>query len=133
MNFRKHLKSSGSFIFNIIPFVDLFFLLVIFFAFSLVFVFPSVVSIKLPKAITSDLVNDNNITIFVTSENIFYYNKKVVTLSEIKLILLRIEQKQRNLLIKVDRRASVGRVVDLWDLGRGLGVGKINIAADQEE
>ena len=37
---------------------------------------------------------------------------------------------RRSLFIKADRRASVGRIVEVWDLARDLGIPKINIATE---
>jgi len=35
-------------------------------------------------------------------------------------------------MIKADRRSSMGRIVDIWDLCRQLGIEKINIATTRE-
>jgi biopolymer transport protein ExbD len=35
-------------------------------------------------------------------------------------------------LIKADKRASLGRVVEVWDMARDLGITQINIATNQE-
>ena len=133
MNFRKYLKAKTSFDFSFVPFINILFLLFIFFWMTSTVTFSSVVRINLPKTVTSDVINANNITIFVTSEDIFYYNGRVVTLADIKGLLLMPGNMKKSVLIKADRRAYVGRVVDLWNCARDSGVGKINIAADQEE
>ena len=37
-----------------------------------------------------------------------------------------------SVLIKSDRRASLGRVVEVWDLCRDMGISQVNIATNQE-
>ncbi len=91
------------------------------------------VKVRLPGAVTSDISNGENITVIVSSENIFFYNNKVVTLQELREVLSRPQGQRRPVLIKADRRASVGRLVDLWNLGRSLGVERIDVACDREE
>ena len=88
---------------------------------------------KLPKAVTSDIIRDENFIVTITSENIIYLNGVVTTLKELKLKLGQPNIKDHPLLIKADRRASVGRIVDIWDLCRNLGIERINIATNQEK
>lgn len=90
-------------------------------------------SVQIPHAVTSDIVRDDNMTIIITGENILYYNARVITVDALRDLLSRPDNRQRPLLIKADRRASLGRIVDVWDLGRKMGVGRINIATDQTE
>ncbi len=90
-------------------------------------------SVQIPHAVTSDIVHDDNMTIIITGENILYYNARVITVDALRGLLSRPDNRQRPLLIKADRRASLGRIVDVWDLGRKMGVGRINIATDQTE
>ena len=53
------------------------------------------------------------------------------TLKELTKTLKSVKSAGRPLLIKSDRRASVGRIVDVWDLCRKLGIERINIATNQ--
>ena len=132
MNFRRHLKSVRTFEINLTPLIDVIFLLLIFFMLSSNFTQPTAINVRLPKAVTSDIVRDENLMIVVTSENIIYLNEKVITLDELKDVLSKGAGAKRPVLIKADRRASVGRIVDVWDLGRSLGIERINVATDQE-
>ena len=132
MNFRKHLKSVRTFEINLTPLIDVIFLLLIFFMLSSNFTQPTAINVRLPKAVTSDVLHDENLMIVVTSENIMYLNDKVITLGELREVLSKGHNSKRPVLIKADRRASVGRIVDVWDLGRTLGIERINVATDQE-
>ncbi len=117
---------------NIAPLVDVIFQLLIFFMLSSSFVFQSGIKVKLPKAITSDIIKEENLIIVITRENVMYLNDKITTMRELENKLKKIRKHQRPILIKADRRASLGRIVDIWDLCRKLGIERVNIATDQE-
>ena len=132
MKFRRHTKlEHGLEQIDIAPLIDVIFQLLIFFMLSSSFTFQSGINVKLPKAVTSDIIKEENFIITITSENITYLNGTVVTMKELEEKLSVPGSKDRLLLIKADRRASVGRIVDIWDLCRNLGIERINIATNQ--
>lgn len=133
MDFRKHLRVRFVPGVNLVPLVDIVLLLFIFFTVAPMFTGISPMKVKLPGAVTSDIVNDGNITVIISSENILFYNNKVVTLPDVKDLLSQPRNARRPILIKVDRRASVGRVVDLWNLGRSMGIERIDVASDRDD
>jgi len=134
MKFRRHLtKEEALEQINIAPLIDIILQLLIFFMLTSSFTFPSGIHVKLPKAVTSDIIQEENFIITITSENVIYLNNKVITTKELKQELNNSIQKKRPILIKADRRASLGRIVDVWDLCREAGVERINIAANREQ
>jgi biopolymer transport protein ExbD len=133
VDFRRHISVPLMTGIDLVPLLNVIFLVVVFFLLVSVFAVSAPLKVKLPRAVTSDMVNGVAITIIVTSENILYINDRVVTLQELKDVLARAGSRGRAVMIKADRRASVGRVVDIWDLGRNMGVERINVATDQEE
>ena len=134
MKFKRHIKIEyGLEQINLAPLIDVIFLLVIFFMLSSSFTFPSGIHVKLPKAVTSDTIKDENFVIVITNENIIYLNNAVVTTKELQEALSQSGNKSRPILIKADRRASMGRIVDVWDLCRKLGIEKINIATNRDK
>ena len=118
---------------NLTPLIDVILLLLIFFLLSASLTSQSGINVKLPKAITSDAIKEENLTITITSENVIYLNNKIITIRELRRELGKNINKSRPVLIKADRRSSMGRIVDVWDLCRELGIEKINIATDQEK
>jgi len=68
----------------------------------------------------------------ISAENIVYLNGRVTTIQDLKATIKKIAKKNPTLLIKSDKRASLGRVVEIWDICRDLGVSQVNIATNQE-
>jgi biopolymer transport protein ExbD len=133
MKFKRRAKlEQGLQGLDIAPLIDVVFLLLIFFMLSSSFTFQSGINVKLPKAVTSDVIKEESFVVTITSENVIYLNGKVTPLKDLEKKLLPIKKNNSPLLIKADRRASVGRIVDVWDLCRSLGIEKINIATHQE-
>ncbi len=134
MKFKRHLKiEHGLDQLNIAPLIDVIFQLLIFFMLSSSFTFQSGIHVKLPKAVTSDVIKEENFIILITNENVIYLNNAVVTVKELKQELGKPATKGRPILIKADRRASMGRIVDVWDLCRQLGIERINIATNRNK
>ena len=133
MKFKRHVQREDALEqINMAPLIDVIFQLLIFFMLSSSFTFPSGIHVKLPKAVTSDIIKDENLIISITSENLIYLNNKIVTIKELKKKLSQPAKERRPILIKADRRASLGRIVDVWDLARDLGIERINIATNRE-
>ena len=134
MKFKRHTQvQAGLEQINIAPLIDVVFQLLIFFMLTSSFTFQSGIDVKLPKAITSDIIKEENFVITFTSENVIYGNNKILTIKELRQELSKPVNKKRPILIKADRRSSVGRLVDVWDLCRALGIERVNIATDQEK
>lgn len=117
---------------DIAPLIDIVFQLLIFFMLTSSFIMQPGIRVKLPKAVTSDVVRSENIEIMLTSENVTYLNGKLVTAAELKNMLTQAAKRSQTILIKADKRASLGRVVEIWDLARDIGVSQVNIATNQE-
>ena len=117
---------------DIAPLIDIVFQLLIFFMLTSSFVMQPGIKVNLPKAVTSEVVKLENLEILVTSENVVYLNGRVVNTQELKAILKISGKKAQTILIKADKHASLGRVVEIWDLARDLGVTQINIATNEE-
>jgi len=117
---------------DIAPLIDVVFLLLIFFMLTSNFVIQPGIKVNLPKAVTSETVGLENIEIIISGENVIYLDDKVITAQELKKILKQIAKRQGAIIIKADRRASLGRTVEIWDMCRDLGVSQVSIATDQE-
>ena len=117
---------------DIAPLIDIVFQLLIFFMLTSSFVMQPGIKVNLPKAITSEVVNQENIEVVVSAENVIYLNGKVLTSQELNSLLNQVAKRKQPILIKADKRASLGRVVEIWDMCRDLGITQTNIATTQE-
>ena len=68
------------------------------------------------------------VVIMITSENVIYINDRVVTLNELRRFLAKGNFRQGALMIKADRRSSMGRVADILDLCRGISGASVNVS-----
>ena len=117
---------------DIAPLIDIIFQLLIFFMLTSSFIMQPGIKINLPKAVTSEAVKHQNIEVLVTQESVIYLNGKVVTMRELNSFFKQAAKRGQVILIKADKRASLGRVVEVWDMARDLGITQINIATNQQ-
>ena len=113
------------------PLIDVIFILLIFFMLTSNFIFQPGIRVNLPRAITSEALSEETVVISVTAENLMYLNGHLVTVSEIREELKDFADARRAILIKSDEKASLGRVVKIWDICRQAGISKVNIATSQ--
>jgi biopolymer transport protein ExbD len=133
MHFKKHMEvEHGLRQIDIAPLIDIIFQLLIFFMLTSSFVIQPGIKVNLPKAVTSEAVKPENVELVISGENVTYLNGKVITMTELKKLLNQIAKNNQPILIKADRRAYLGRVVEIWDMCRDSGIAQINIATNQE-
>jgi len=133
MHFKRRVQlEHGLRQIDIAPLVDVIFQLLIFFMLTSSFIVSSGIKVNLPKAVTSRMVKTESLEIILSGENVIYLNGKVVSLPEVKTVLKEFALRNQPLMIKADRKAQLGRVVEVWDLARNLGLAQVNIATFQE-
>ena len=130
LKFKRHLKLDEDRL-DVTPLIDVVFLLLIFFMLTSSFIFQPGIKVNLPRAITSEMLSEENAVVNITAENLIYYNHKLVTIKELTAVLKKIASARLPVLIKADRKASLGRIVEVWDICRQKGVSQVNIATNQ--
>ena len=130
MKFKRRLKILKGMI-DLTPMVNVFFLLFIFFLFTSSFIFQPGIKVSLPKAVTSEVMQLDNVTITVTKDDKIYLEDRQITTEELTGRLKILAKEKMGLLIKADSRAPLGRIVEIWDACRREGVSQINIATNQ--
>lgn len=113
------------------PLMNVFFLLFIFFAFTSSFIFQPGIKVNLPKAITSEVVQQESTVLIVTKDDRIYLNDREITQDELLSNLRLMAKENSPLLIKADSRSSLGKVVEIWDMCRREGVSQANIATNR--
>ena len=132
MRFKRKVQLEKGHL-DMAPLIDCIFLLLIFFLLTSNFVFQPGIKINLPKAVTSEVVQENTLVVTVTSDNRFYLNEAPITFVELRSKLKSTADKGKPILIKADRDVALGRVVNIWDFCRDIGITQINIATNQEQ
>ncbi len=127
---RRVLLEKG--LLDIAPLIDVIFLLLIFFMLTSSFIFQPGIKINLPKALTSEVIQRENLIIIITESNLLYINERLVDTEELSSRLEIAARESKPILIKADRKVSLGKIVEVWDLCRREGVQKINIATTQK-
>jgi len=105
----------------------------IFFMLTSSYIFQPGIKINIPKAVTSEVVQEKNLIITISKEGLIYLNQHLLSLDQLKVHLAKLANEERPLLIKADRNASLGKVVQIWDMSREAGLTQINIATNQPE
>lgn len=129
MRFKRHIRiEQGLGHINTIPMMNTIVLLLFFIVLSSSLTSQPGINVKLPKAVTSDKIREDTMMITITSEDVIYLEGNVMTTSDLKRGLAQLMPNSRPVLIKADRRSSMGRIADVWEVCRELGIERINIA-----
>ena len=115
-----------------VPLIDVMFNLLIFFMLTSNFVVQSGIKVHLPKAISSEVIKSENFVVTLTGQDLIFLNDEPVTIHELTDKIREAAGENKTLLLKADTDASLGRVVEIWDLCRQFGVAQINIATNQK-
>lgn len=127
MKFKRHLRIEKGAL-DITPLLNVFFILLIFFIFTSSFIFQPGIKVNLPKAVTSEVIQEESVVIIITEDDRIFLNDRQITEDELRSDLKMVAKKRAALLIKADSAASLGRIVEVWDLCRGEGVSQVSIA-----
>ncbi len=130
MKFKRKIKIEKGMV-DLTPLVNVFFLLFIFFLFTSSFIFQPGIKVSLPKAVTSEVIQQESVAITITRDNRIYLNEREISQDELASSLKLLAKARASLLVKADSGASLGRVVEIWDMCRNEGVLQVNIATDK--
>ena len=130
MKFKRQTRLESRFA-DLTPLINVFFLLFIFFIFTSSFLFQPGIRVNLPKAVTSELVPQENVVMIITKEDKVYLNDREISGEELASSLRLMSKEKTSLLIKADNGASLGKIVAIWDMCRDEGVSLVNIATSR--
>lgn len=130
MRFKRRRKDASHLI-DLTPIINVFFLLFIFFMFTSSFIFQPGIKVVLPKAVTGEVIQEESIVLIITGDDKLYMNEREVSEEELLSRLKIMAKNKTALLIKADSKASLGRVVGIWDMCRREGVSQANIATSE--
>ncbi len=114
------------------PLIDVVFLLLIFFMLTSNFVVQSGIKVHLPRALSSEVVRAESLVVTLTGQDLLFLNDEPITINALTEKISEAAQDNKAVMLKADTSASLGRVVEIWDLCRQFGVAQINIATNQQ-
>ena len=115
-----------------VPLIDVMFNLLIFFMLTSNFLVQPGIRVNLPKAVSSDVIRSENIVVTVTGQDLMFLNDQPITIQDLVPQIRQAAQDNKTVMLKADSGASLGRVVEIWDLCRESGIPQINIATNQK-
>jgi biopolymer transport protein ExbD len=116
---------------DIAPLIDVVFLLLIFFMLTSSFIFQPGIRVNLPKAVTSEILHKELLIVVVTEENEVFINERPVERDELVSRITLAARDNKSLLIKADKGADLGKVIEVWDICRQFDIKRISIATTQ--
>ena len=112
------------------PLIDVVLMLVIFFMLTTTFVLAPGIKVDLPKGSSVQRAQETDQIVVVTKEGDVYYRDERVDLATLQAALHQSQQEQPGLrvVIKADKNALHGRVVDIMDMAKTMGIERLAIA-----
>ena len=119
---------------DLTPLIDMVFLLLIFFMVTTTFSTSAGIEVDLPRAKSREITHaQEDVVIAITKDGRTLYRGEVVSAERLKEILSAIVARDKNTLIIVQADSEVhhGRVVEIMDIAKTLGLSKLAIATQQ--
>lgn len=129
MQFKEEKKRRTTI--NITPLIDVLFILLIFFMVSSSFIEQPGMKLELPTIQSKEVARVENLVMHISKEGEIFLADKPVTLdnlgAEIEAMIPNIQEK--TLILKADKEAQHGLIVEIMDIAKRSGLTKIVIGA----
>jgi biopolymer transport protein ExbD len=112
---------------NVVPFIDIVLVLLVIVLATATFIVKKELPVDLPKAGSSLDLPKKSITITIDSNGTFFYQKKRVTLEELKSKLSLLNPKKDLITIDADQKSQFQKFVAVVDILKSKGFQKISI------
>jgi biopolymer transport protein ExbD len=114
--------------------IDIVFLLLIYFLLTTNFMVDEGIDIKLPQAQAAKPQTEKEITVFVDAEGKAFLENREMALSELFDHLKELigEQEDRLVLIKADREVILNKAVNVMDVAKAAGAGRLCLATEKD-
>lgn len=134
MELRGKRKGSRTVFVNVTSFIDVLFVLLLFFMVSTTFVTQPAMNLDLPKAVHSQGTRQPGIIVYVDQDGVIHLNDEPVNdaLLEQVLVSRLATSEDKAVVLKADSRVSHGTVVHVLDIIKGAGVQKLTIATQPQ-
>ena len=95
------------------------------------FVFQPGIRVNLPRAVTSEVLHKELLVVTIAEDNKAFINERPVSDDELVSRITVAARNDQPLLIRADKKADLGKVIEVWDVCRQVDVKQINIATTQ--
>lgn len=117
---------------NMIPLIDVMLIILIIFMIITPFFVQSHIKVNLPKtSSTPEIISSNDnkiIKITITSDNKLYVNSRFTNNLEKELALNLSKSYEKTVLVEADKTVDIQKVVNILDIAKKLGAGKVGIS-----
>jgi biopolymer transport protein ExbD len=112
------------------PLIDVVLMLVIFFMLTTTFVLAPGIKVDLPQGRSVQRAHEGDAIVIIAKDGTIYYQDERVDLATLQTGLRQAQQQQSGLrvVIKADRNALHGRVVEVMDMAKAIGIERLAIA-----
>ena len=117
----------------IIPMIDIIFFLLVFFMMSTMFmVEQKILPVVLPAASAAELDTQRTLPITVTADGDIRFGEEAVSLIELEAKVRdgMVKDKEARFVLRADRSVAYGKVVDVMNTLRKIGVQRLTVAVD---
>ncbi len=119
---------------NMAPLIDMVFILLIFFLVTTTFVQETGISVRRPKAASSDTLEKDNVLIAITPTGTIHMNNREVSLMAVRGLVKRaLTIREQPVVIIADGATRTKILVDVMDECRLAGAKDLSIASEKEE
>ncbi|MDH3598341.1 MAG: biopolymer transporter ExbD [Candidatus Tectomicrobia bacterium] len=115
---------------DLTPLIDVVLMLVIFFMLTTTFVLSPGVQVDLPQGSSLQKPRESDAIITITKDGAVYFQDAQVSLETLQAVLQRAKTQQPRLrvVIKADTQVQHGRVVEVMDMAKRVGIERLAIA-----
>lgn len=127
MQFKENKRKRSSI--NITSLIDVLFILLIFFMVSSSFVEQPGMKLELPTIKSKEVARVDNLVLFVSKDEAIFLNEKQVDLKDLAAEITTAVPniKEKTLVLKADKEAEHGLIVEIMDIAKRNGLTKIII------
>lgn len=115
---------------NITPFTDVILVVLIIFMITSPFLITGALKVKLPQSSSAETTVNNSIEVYLNAQNQIFLNNKQVDITQLPTDLQTdfIQKNNRDVIVKADKDAIYGNVVQLLDALKNAGATKLLMA-----
>ncbi|MBN2767545.1 MAG: biopolymer transporter ExbD [Campylobacterales bacterium] len=117
---------------NIVPFIDIVLVLLVIVLATASFIEKTGIDIDLPTASSQSKVDPKNITITIDAKGSYFYDKKAVSLDEVKENIMTLDPSKDNVTITTDKASSFESFVAIIDILKSKNFEKISILTKRD-